>query len=113
MNDTLNITGLQVSTQIGIHAWEQRIRQPLRIDLQLPLHLENCQDNIKNTIDYAKLCEDIMHFVESQSFLLIETVAEAIALRLKTQYAVASVTVIVHKPHAVKCVEDIHVRITR
>lgn len=56
--DTLNIKALNVSTKIGVYAWEQRINQQLLIDISADLDFKDCQDDLNNkTIDYAALCE--------------------------------------------------------
>lgn len=60
-----------------------------------------CQDDLANTIDYALLCQQVTEFVSSQSFKLIETVAEQVAGYVKTHFGVKTLTVKVSKPHAV------------
>ncbi len=35
--DKLRITGLEVSTRIGIHAWERQVLQRLAIDLEIDI----------------------------------------------------------------------------
>jgi dihydroneopterin aldolase len=100
--DSLQITALSIMTHIGIHDWEQRILQELLLDIQIPIDITTCHDQIKNTIDYDQLCQRITTFIESNSFSLIETVAEKVGQLLKTEFNVEALTLTVSKPHAIK-----------
>ncbi|NBP16618.1 dihydroneopterin aldolase [bacterium] len=111
--DLLFIKDLTVTTKIGIYNWEQAIRQRLSIDLEIPLNIKNCDDRIENTLDYEKLCSLITEYVESNSFALIETVAESIAGLIKTNFNVENITVSVSKPHAVLNAGNIQIKIQR
>ena len=111
--DTLEITGLSVSTKIGVHAWEQRIAQRLLLDITIPNDFSTCQDNLANTVDYATLCQQVTTYVESNQFALIETVADRVAQLIKDQFAVAKLTVRVSKPHAITNAGNIAVTVAR
>ena len=56
---------------------------------------------------------ELLDFMQQKSFQLIETVAHQIAAMIKENYAVASITITVHKPHAIKYVQDIAVIVVR
>ncbi|MGQ3891574.1 dihydroneopterin aldolase [Legionella sp. CNM-4043-24] len=111
--DILNISGLAVSTRIGVHAWEQRISQRLLLDISLPSDFRNCEDDLAKTIDYDRLCQDVIQFVESRSFQLIETVADKVATFINERFSTPSVTVSVSKPDAVRQARNIQVTVTR
>lgn len=111
--DSIQIKGLSVATRIGIYDWEQRIAQKLSIDLTIPMDLIQCQDDINKTLDYDKLCTMVTQYLESNSFKLIETVAESIAQLVKNEFNIKQLTVQVSKPHAIKNANDISVCITR
>lgn len=111
--DNLEIIGLSVATKIGIHPWEKRIIQRLSINMLIPYDCSNCEDDIEQTIDYAKLSELVTTFVESNSFNLIETVANQVANLIKTAFNLEKVTVSVSKQHAVKNASDVRVMVTR
>ncbi|MFI4918966.1 MAG: dihydroneopterin aldolase [Legionellales bacterium] len=100
--DLLSIKALNVATHIGVHAWEQRIKQQLLIDISIPIDCSTCQDNLANTLDYDSLCKAVTHFVESTSFQLIETVADSVVLLIQQEFKVTKLTVAVSKPHAIK-----------
>lgn len=113
MIDTLRISALNISTRIGVHAWEQRISQKLLLDIHIPIDLSACNDELSKTIDYDALCKCVTTFVESNTFMLIETVAEHVARLIKDQFNVTQLTVSVSKPHAVKNAGNICVTINR
>lgn len=107
--DTLNISALSVSTHIGVHAWEQRIKQTLLIDISITHDFSNCNDDIANTIDYERLCQLVTSYVESNSFQLIETVAQHIIKLIRDEFSVTEFQVTVSKPHAIKNAKNIQV----
>jgi dihydroneopterin aldolase len=111
--DTLHIKALNVSTIIGVYAWEQRINQQLLIDISLNTDFTQCEDDLDKTIDYAVLCETVTQFVESNTFQLIETVANEVAHLILKQFKVDQITVAVSKPHAVKNAGTIQVVVQR
>lgn len=111
--DTLNVIGLRVSTKIGVHAWEQKIKQTLLIDIVITTDFSECGDDLSKTIDYDALCALVTEFVESRSFCLIEAVANSVASFIKEQFNLTSVMVTVNKPGAVKNVRSIGVMVNR
>ena len=111
--DALTIQALSVSTQIGVHAWEQRIKQQLLIDITIPSDFSNCIDDIEHTINYDTLCQKVTSYIESQSFQLIEVVANSVAQLIKQEFKVNEVTVTITKPNAVKNAGIIKVSVTR
>lgn len=111
--DSLHIKGLTVATRIGVYAWEQQISQRLLLDITIPANFSACEDNLDQTIDYAKLCQQVTHYVESNAFQLIETVANQVAQLIKTAFNLSQVTVSVSKPQAIKNAADVQVTVTR
>lgn len=113
MIDTLHISALSMSTHIGVHAWEQQILQKILLDIRIPLDLSQCNNELRNTIDYDALCQAVTSFVESNAFTLIETVAEQVAQLIKDTFSINQVTVSVSKPHAIKNAGNICVTVIR
>ncbi len=111
--DKLTITELRTKTKIGVYAWEQKIDQTLLIDLEIPLDLSQLNGKLENTLDYAKLCDAITRFVESNQFELIETVAENIASLVKKDFLVQQVTVRVSKPNAIPHARNVTITLVR
>ncbi len=111
--DNLEITGLSLTTHIGVHTWEQRINQRLIIDLTFPVDLRGCEDELMKTIDYDRVCQLVKSHVEGQSFRLIETVANTVAHLIKKEFELPQITVSVSKPYAIKNATNIKVTVTR
>jgi dihydroneopterin aldolase len=111
--DTLQVKALSLSTKIGVYAWEQQVNQQLLIDISLNTDFSSCEDNLSKTIDYAVLCDLVTQFVESNSFQLIETVANEVARLILNQFKISQITVAVSKPHAVKNAGMIQVVVQR
>ena len=111
--DYLKISALSVATQIGVYAWEQRIKQQLLIDITIPSDFTCCEDNLTNTLDYDALCQFVTQYVESNSFQLIETVANQVSELIKKEFNLTAVTVAISKPHAVKNAGTIQVTVNR
>lgn len=113
LTDSLQINALNVSTNIGVHAWEQRIKQSLLIDIIIPSDFSACEEDLTKTIDYDALCQQVTSFVESQYFQLIETVANAVAQLIQEVFKVKELTIKVAKPHAVKNAGQVSVMVHR
>jgi len=111
--DSLNIKALSVATKIGVYAWEQSIKQQLLLDIIIPADFSACEENLANTVDYDALCKRVTEFVESQSFQLIETVADKVASLIQQEFNITQLSVAVSKPHAVKNAGTIQVVVNR
>ena len=111
--DILHISELSIMTHIGIHAWEQRILQQLQLDIRIPIDVTTCNNQLENTIDYDKLCQRVTGFIESNTYTLIETVAENVAQLIKDEFHVSQLTISVSKPHAIKNAGNVCVTINR
>lgn len=109
---TLEISGLALTTQIGIYAWEKKIKQKVLIDVTMTWPHDNCHDELNQTVDYAVLCEKITDYVENQTFNLIETLAEQVAQEIKNNFSSQSLIVRVSKPHAVKNASNVAITLT-
>jgi dihydroneopterin aldolase len=112
--DNLIITNLGVNTHIGVYEWEQQIAQRLFIDICIATEFSQCQDDdLTSTVDYEVLCQDVTNYVETNKFRLIETVANKVALLIKTNLPTMTVTVSISKPHAIANAGNIKVTVTR
>ncbi len=111
--DSIQIKALTVATHIGVHAWEQKILQRLSIDITIPSDFSQCNDTLANIIDYERLCHFVTNYVESNSFQLIETVADKLAALIKAEFNIAQLTLSVSKPQAIKNAGDIRVTVNR
>jgi 7,8-dihydroneopterin aldolase/epimerase/oxygenase len=113
MLDHIEIIGLEVETNIGVHAWEQAIKQKLLLDLKIPTNCNDCQEDLTKTINYEDLCQQVSNYVSSKPFKLIETVANDVAEMVKKNFQLQSILVSVSKPGAIKKAQNIRVSVQR
>jgi dihydroneopterin aldolase len=113
--DKLRVTGLEVSTLIGIHAWERQVRQRLWIDLELDTDAARiaASDDIAAALDYGAIARNVVDFVARAEVRLIETLAERVARRLFDEFPISRLKVVVHKPAAVPNARDTSIEIER
>ncbi|MBR3723001.1 MAG: dihydroneopterin aldolase [Selenomonadaceae bacterium] len=116
--DEISLAGLRFYGFHGCFKEEKEKGQDFRVDLKIRLSLEDAgkKDDLKSTVNYAKLVEAAKKVVEGESKNLIEAVAEDIAKAILSEFpAVEKVGVSVHKPNApLNCeFEDVAVKIER
>lgn len=112
--DKLYISELRIPCHIGVHPWEQKIKQTLILDVELRLDLSKAaqSDQLADTVDYFALIQKIKALL-NQSFALIETVADVVANAVLQEPAVFEVTVKVAKPSISSELKTVAVEITR
>lgn len=113
--DRVFIEGLRVEATIGIFDWEQRILQPLEIDLEMAWDNRPAATSgaIEEALDYAAVSEAVTGLIQSKPWGLIEEVAEAIGRLIQKEFKVQGVTLKVAKPTAVLTAKTVAVQITR
>lgn len=113
--DIIFLSDLRIETVIGIFDWERRIRQIVSIDLEMAADVRRAAagDSIDSTLDYKSVSKRLISFVESSEFGLVETLAEAIARIIVTEFEVSWVKVTLHKPGAIRGARDVGVIIER
>ncbi len=88
----------------GRHGWyEEERREPQRFEVDLELHLDlqpaGTRDDLAASVDYGAVFELTQAVVETQSFRLLETLAETISAAAVARFAaVDEVVVRVRKP---------------
>lgn len=101
--DIISIRDLKIQTQIGVHDWEQKIKQPLSFDIDLYFKTNQASqtDDINDAIDYATLSQKVMEYTQASSFALLETLAQKLCDLMLSEFPVETVKLTVKKPHAV------------
>ena len=115
MNDNLSIEGLKVDTIIGVYQWEREVKQSVIIDLVLEIKSTRSgfEDSIEFAVDYVAVSDMVSNLVQSSSFLLIESLAEAIAGKLLKEFAIRSVRLKLSKPSAIQNAANVGITIER
>ena len=78
---------------------EQERPQPLEVDVDIEADLTaaGMSDDLDDTVDYGAVCELVERVVTTETFFLIERLAERIAELILTDDRVLAVTVAVRK----------------
>jgi len=113
--DTIFLRDLEIHATIGIFEWEKRIKQKVRIDLEMGTDIAKAaaSDAIEDTLDYKAISKRITQFVEDSSYELIETLIEKIAEILLQEFNVPWARVTLSKPGAVRGSRDVGIVIER
>lgn len=115
MTDRIDITDLQVTTCIGIHPWERRVRQTLLLDLELPVDIRAAatSDDLSLTLDYTAVAERVRSFGAASDRLLIEKFAEDLAADLLSAFGLTWVRLSLQKPGAIANAAPVRLSIER
>lgn len=113
--DKIIISEISARTIIGTYKKERQIRQELLISGEFfcDLSAAGKSDRLQDTVNYKKLKNDIIGFVESSDYKLIESVAEGIAGLSLRFSGVKAVKIRVEKPGALSDAKTVAVEIER
>ena len=113
--DTIFLRDLEVDATIGIFEWEKRIKQKVRIDLEMATNIAKAaaSDSIDDALDYKAISKRIIQFVEDSRYELIETLIEKVAEILLLEFSIPWVRVTISKPGAVRGSRDVGITIER
>ncbi|HEX6928643.1 MAG TPA: dihydroneopterin aldolase [Gammaproteobacteria bacterium] len=113
--DTVFIRDLRVKTLVGIFEWERRIRQEIRLDIEMGFDIRKAagSDSIDDALDYKAVSQCVKTYVENSSFQLVEALAEGIATLVLKEFPVTMVKLALNKTGAVSDARDVGVIIER
>ncbi|WP_084596611.1 dihydroneopterin aldolase [Nocardioides aequoreus] len=100
--DRLSVRGLRFQGHHGVFEHERREGQEFVVDVTLLTDTRPAalSDELRDTIDYGTLVEQVRAVVQGEPVDLIETLAHRIAEVCLSHPAVLEAEVTVHKPHA-------------
>jgi dihydroneopterin aldolase len=113
VTDRIELRGLVVDTVIGVYDWERRVRQRLRLDLDLPTDAAAAAEDLSRTVDYDAVARHVRAFATASERQLVETFADDLARDLLDHFALPWVELVVAKPGAVPDCADVRLRIRR
>ncbi len=113
--DVVFIKDLDIETVIGIYDWERKIRQTVRLNLEMSSDIRKAAatDRIDDALDYKAVAKRLIGFVESSSFQLVETLAERCAEFVLEEFPVEWLRLELDKPGAVSGSKSVGIRIER
>ncbi|MDD5448032.1 MAG: dihydroneopterin aldolase [Actinomycetota bacterium] len=99
---SINLDGIRVYAHHGVLPDEKREGQEFVIDVEVELDVdeERLDDNLANTLDYARLAVSVQEIATRNRFDLLETLAGRIATYILTLDDVKSAKVRVRKMNA-------------
>ena len=99
MADRLIVERLEFEGFVGVTESERRTAQPLAVDLELIFDLSEAAstDDLKSTIDYAKVADKIVATAKQDQFTLIETLAEKLAQVILAEFPVRELELWIRK----------------
>ncbi|MDQ6524744.1 dihydroneopterin aldolase [Nocardioides sp. LHD-245] len=102
MSDELSILGIECFAHHGVFDHERRDGQVFKIDLTLGVDTAPAaaSDDLRDTVDYGSLVDQVVAVVTRDPVDLIETLAQRIADTCLLDPRVEWVRVTVHKPDA-------------
>ena len=105
MTDHIELTNMVFQGRHGVLELERARAQPFEVDVEIHLDLRpaGLADDLSKTVDYRDVFEICRSVIEGPSRLLIEALAEEIALKLLAReepLGAAEVVVRVRKPNA-------------
>ena len=101
--DKISIKNIEIFAKHGMFPEENSLGQKFIISAELYTDFRNAgkSDEFESTLDYGRNCQIIKRFVESNTFRLIETVAEGLAEKLLLENpAMLKVKLEIKKPWA-------------
>lgn len=112
--DEIHISGLRLTTHIGVPDDERASSQVLEADVILRIkgRFEAMQDEIAATIDYAAVAARLQALAAEQPRKLIETLAAELAACVIGEFKAEGVTIELRK-HILPDTDHVAVRITR
>jgi dihydroneopterin aldolase len=109
----IRIGGIETSASIGIHGFEQTVRQKLLVSVVLLLDPPAGPDAIANVQDYDFVREGVLKLVSGGHFNLQETLCSAILDLCLAQKGVLGVVVQTDKPDVYPGVAAVACRMAR
>jgi len=113
-SDRIHIEQLEISTRVGVLEEERAVPQRLTVSISLwPCReTRDLGDKIDNTVNYSAVAEETKNFVRDQSFNLIETLADRLAMHLLKIFPTQKVAVELRK-FPLKDAKYVSVTVTR
>lgn len=113
--DTFKINQLKVQTFLGTYPFEQKVKQPVVLDLEYTLDTRPAAKTnaLNDTVDYSRLAAQLTQFIEQQAFVLIENMAEQITQFLKQEFALSQVKLKITKIGCLPNAKEVSLEVVR
>ena len=100
--DRITVEGMTFTGRHGVLDDEREAAQPFVVSVEFPVDARRAarDDTLTSTVDYSVVFEAVREVVETRSYRLIETLAEAVATEVLERTGVPAVEVRLRKPKA-------------
>ena len=107
----IRIKNLALKTVVGVNAWERQEAQEVVINIEIEFDGDRAAetDALEETIDYKKIKQKILAYVESSRCLLLESLARRVMNILLEDSRVLRAAVEVDKPKALRFADSVSV----
>ncbi|SBS30411.1 D-erythro-7,8-dihydroneopterin triphosphate epimerase [Marinomonas spartinae] len=108
-NAQIHIENLRLRTFIGFNESEKKNKQDVVINawIDYPAVEASQTDDVNKAVNYRTICKEIIHHVETNSFLLLERLTSDVLTLCMKPSNVCSVKVKVEKPHALRFADSV------
>ncbi len=98
--DRIFLRGLTAECVIGFIDWERRVKQTVVVDLELPVDCRQAavSDDVNDTVDYKKVSKRVLAFIEASEFMLVETLAQRLAMLILEEFPIEWLRLSINKP---------------
>ncbi|QPG05229.1 dihydroneopterin aldolase [Salinimonas marina] len=112
--EQITISGLKVSSLIGVYDWERTRPTTLLMDIEVKADLSQARhsDEVADTIDYAKLAEFVQQQAASATFELLEALGHALCEAVLQNFPVQQITLAITKPEILADAQAVTVTIS-
>ncbi len=113
--DIIYLHDLKIETVIGIYDWERRIKQTVVFNLEMGADIKKAAatDRIEDTLDYKSVAKQVISFVESSEYQLVETLIEKVAELIMKEFNIPWVRLTINKQGAIRGANGVGVIIER
>jgi 7,8-dihydroneopterin aldolase/epimerase/oxygenase len=70
-------------------------------------------DDVADTVDYKKVSKRVLAFIEASEFMLVETLAQRLAMLILEEFPIEWLRLSINKPGAIRNSRDVGVAIER
>lgn len=97
--DSIFIEGLKVAGKHGVMAHERKVEQEFQIDVRMEVDTKKAaaSDELADALDYAPIKEKIVEIIQTNSFYLIEKLADTLCAAILQDKRITKVELTIRK----------------
>ncbi len=113
--DKITLKNLRVNCIVGTFPEERETKQTIiiNIDLFCDLRKAGISDDLKDTVDYFEIEQEVVKFVEESNYFLLEAIAENIAKLCLSKNSILKTKIQIAKPAALEYADSAIIEIER